>query len=50
MNFLGTNLFDIKQVTNWPDDFIDDLSFEAGSNNELFQHEEFQDGQFGICQ
>lgn len=39
--FLGTNLFDIKQVTNWPDDFIDDLSFEAGSNNELFQHEEF---------
>lgn len=39
--FLGTNLFDIKQVTNWPDDFIDDLSFEAGENDELFQHEEF---------
>lgn len=39
--FFGINLFDIKQVTNWPDDFIDDLSFEAGSNNELFQHEEF---------
>lgn len=39
--FLGTNLFDIKHVTNWPDDFIDDLSFEAGTNKELFQHEEF---------
>ena len=39
--FVGTSLFDIKQITKWPDDFIDDLSFEAGSNKELFQHEEF---------
>lgn len=40
-DIFGTNLFDIKQITNWPDEFIEDLSFEAGSNNELFQHEEF---------
>lgn len=38
---LGTSLFDIRRITKWPDDFINDLSFEAGSNNELFQHEEF---------
>lgn len=37
----GTSLFDIRRITKWPDDFINDLSFEAGSNNELFQHEEF---------
>ena len=37
----GTDLFDIKHVTNWPDSLIDDLSFEAGSNKELFQHKEF---------
>lgn len=38
---IGTSLFDVKQVAKWPDAFIDDLSYEAGSNKELFQHESF---------
>lgn len=38
---LGISLFDINEVTNWPEKFIDDLSFEAGTNKELFMHEEF---------
>lgn len=37
----GIDLFNIKKITGWPDGFISDLTFDAGENKELFQHEQF---------
>lgn len=38
---IGTDLFNVKKVTGWPDTFINDLTFEIGENRELFEHEQF---------
>lgn len=38
---LGLALYDIKEITGWPEKFIDDLTYSIGENKELYEHTEF---------
>lgn len=38
---LGLALYDIKEITEWPKKFIDDLTYSVGENKELYEHTEF---------
>ena len=37
----GLALYDIKEITEWPEKFIDDLTYSIGENKELYEHTEF---------
>ena len=38
---IGTSLYNVKMVTEWPDDFINDLSLKVGENKEFFSYKEY---------
>lgn len=38
---IGTSLYNVKMVTDWPDDFIKDLSLNVGEDKEFFSNKEY---------
>ena len=38
---IGIDLFDIKQITEWPDELINDLSFHIGEDDSFYAHDDF---------
>ena len=38
---IGIDLFDIKRITGWPDELIDDLTYNIGEDDSFYAHEDF---------
>ena len=38
---IGIDLFDIKKATDWPDDLINDLTYDIGEESSFFSHDDF---------
>ena len=41
LQVIGIDLFDIKKATNWPDDLINDLTYDLGEDSSFYSHDDF---------